>query len=131
MRQFAIRSIDILKEEQQSINDPATFDMVCAKYYEYSVRYCLNKQDRDELKAKFKETLDGLDIDELVERVSPLGFKFSFSDDLPKDESLQKLAEAVEEDEAGNEEEGAETYKKFETRDKQAKRNHKKKKQVV
>jgi hypothetical protein len=62
MRQFAIKGVDILKEEKDSINDPATFDMVCAKYYEYSVRYCLNKQDREELQAKFAQALDGLDI---------------------------------------------------------------------
>jgi len=61
--------------------------MVCAKYYEYSVRYCLNKQDRDELHTKFAEQFDGLDIVALVDKVSPLGFKFTFTDDLPNEEN--------------------------------------------
>ena len=78
LRQFAIRGIDTLKEERDTINDPETFEMVCAKYYEYSYRYCLNAQDKEEMHNKFRDVL-GIDIAELVERISPLGFKFSFS----------------------------------------------------
>lgn len=53
MRGFAVKGIECLNNEKISINDEKTFDMVCAKYYEYSIRYCLNKQDRDELHAEF------------------------------------------------------------------------------
>ena len=49
------KGLEILKGERVTINDEKTFEMVCAKYYEYSVRYCLNKQDRDELHTKFSE----------------------------------------------------------------------------
>ena len=83
--------------------------MVCAKYYEYSYRYCLNTQDREEMHTKFREAL-GLDIVKLVERISPLGFKFTFSKQggsgedqiITKDreEEIERLEKAVEEDEA-------------------------------
>ena len=107
LRQFAIRGIDTLIDERDSINDQETFDMVCAKYYEYSYRYCLNTQDREEMHTKFRETL-GLDIVELVERISPLGFKFTFSSKQGEDqiitkdreEEIERLEKAVEEDEA-------------------------------
>ena len=108
LRQFAIRGIDTLKDERDSINDKDTFDMVCAKYYEYSYRYCLNAQDKEEMHAKFREVL-GIDIVELVERISPLGFKFTFAKSgsgedqiITKDreEEIERLEKAVEEDEA-------------------------------
>lgn len=100
MRQFAVRGIDTLKEEKEAINDDSAFEMVCAKYYEYSVRYCLNQQDREELHTKFKEAL-GIDIVELVDRLSPLGFKFKFSEKLPElevseDERTRKIDEAMD-----------------------------------
>jgi hypothetical protein len=82
MRGFAIKGIATLKEEKASISNERTFDMVCAKYYEYSIRYCLSKQDRDELQAEFTNQL-GINIRELVDRISPLGFKFTFSDGGP------------------------------------------------
>jgi len=57
---------------------------------------------------KFKEAL-GIDIVELVERISPLGFKFTFSKSgadnqiLPRDQEdarSRELERAVEEDDA-------------------------------
>ncbi len=42
LRQFAVKGIDTLADERGSINDDSTFEMVCAKYYEYAYRFCLN-----------------------------------------------------------------------------------------
>jgi len=42
MRQFAVKGVEWLLHEKDSINSPQAFDNLCAKYYEYSVRYCLN-----------------------------------------------------------------------------------------
>lgn len=78
LRQFAVKGVETLKDEKKAINDDQAFDMVCAKYYEYSYRFCLNAQDLQELQSAFKTTLD-LDIVALVDRISPLGFKFTFS----------------------------------------------------
>jgi hypothetical protein len=71
--------------------------MVCAKYYEYSYRFCLNTQDRTELQDAFKTILN-VDIVELVERISPLGFKFSFSSK-QEEERARQIEEAIENDE--------------------------------
>lgn len=106
MRQFAIKGIDTLNEEKDSINDERTFNVLCVKYYEYSVRYCLNKQDREELHNKFKSAL-GIDIVELAENMSPLGFRFKFTDDLPTEDKRKKIEKAIKEDDENieNEEE--------------------------
>ena len=42
MRQFAIKAIDNLFEEKKSIKDSHIFDKLCVKYYEYSLKFCLN-----------------------------------------------------------------------------------------
>lgn len=42
LRQFAVKGVETLKDEKKAINDDQAFDMVCAKYYEYSYRFCLN-----------------------------------------------------------------------------------------
>lgn len=89
LRRFAIRGIDTLKDERDSINDTETFEMVCAKYYEYAYRYCLNAQEKEEMHNKFKNSL-GIDIVELVERISPLGFKFSFAKSGNEDQIITK-----------------------------------------
>lgn len=68
--------------------------MVCAKYYEYSYRYCLNAQDKEEMHNKFRDVL-GIDIVQLVERISPLGFKFSFSKSGSEDQIIPKDEEAA------------------------------------
>ena len=62
LRQFAVKGIETLKEERKSINDEQSFEMVCAKYYEYSYRFCLNTEQKQELKDKFRTTLD-IDIE--------------------------------------------------------------------
>lgn len=46
MRQVAVKGVQTILDEKRAINDENTFEMVCAKYYEYSIRYCLNQQDR-------------------------------------------------------------------------------------
>ena len=65
---------------------------------------------------KFKEVL-GIDIVELVDRISPLGFKFSFSKSGKEDQIIprdyddkrsKELEQAVEEDEATQDKEQAE-----------------------
>lgn len=94
MRQFAVKGIKTLKEEKNSIGDEGTFDMLCSKYYEYSVRYCLNKQDRIELEQGFKDELK-IDILQLVEKISPLGFKFKFQDEMPNEETREKIEKAI------------------------------------
>lgn len=42
LRQFAVKGIETLKDEKKTINDDKSFELVCAKYYEYSYRFCLN-----------------------------------------------------------------------------------------
>lgn len=59
MRQFAVKGVETLAAEREAVDTaPEAFENLCAKYYEYSVRYCLNSQDRQELAQKFKDTLD-------------------------------------------------------------------------
>ena len=70
--------------------------MLCVKYYEYAVKYCLNKADKVELETAFKDVL-GLDIDQLAQKISPLGFKFKYTDDLPQ--ANKSIEEALKEDE--------------------------------
>lgn len=38
-----------------------------------------------------------IDIVDLSEKLSPLGFKFAFKDDLPTDEKVKAIAKALEE----------------------------------
>jgi len=64
------------------------------------------------LTQKFRETLD-VDIEALLERVSPLGFKLAF--DLPKAATSQEVEKAVEEADQDEDQEGAEEFKAFET----------------
>jgi hypothetical protein len=92
-----VKGVEKLLDEKKSINDDSAFEMVCAKYYEYSYRFCLNAQDRTELQDAFK-TLLNVDIVELVERISPLGFKFSFSSK-QEEERAKQIEEAIENDE--------------------------------
>ena len=80
------------------LNDPQAYKVLCAKYYEYSIRYCLNKQDRDELAQAFKNECEGMDIVKLVEEISPLGFRFKFTDEMPSEEKRKKVTKAVNED---------------------------------
>ena len=111
MRQFAVKGVETLAAEKEAVDTaPEAFDNLCAKYYEYSVRYCLNSQDRQELNKKFKEALD-IDIEALLERVSPLGFKLAF--DLPK--ASTEVEEALEADQDADDKEGTEDFKAFET----------------
>lgn len=61
-----------------------------------------------------------MDIQELAERISPLGFKFKFQEELPMDATIEdqaKLEEALDQEHQGEEDEteGTENYKKFET----------------
>lgn len=95
LRQFAVKGVDTLKDERKAINDDSSFELVCAKYYEYSYRFCLNAQDKQELQDIFKSVLD-IDIVALVERISPLGFKFSFSKE--EQERNEQIEEALEND---------------------------------
>lgn len=43
MKEFAIKGIETLKNERETIDDEHSFDVVCASYYNYAVKYCLNK----------------------------------------------------------------------------------------
>ena len=43
MRQFAVKSVQALKDEKTHLGSQDTFELMCAKYYEYASKYCLNK----------------------------------------------------------------------------------------
>ena len=59
MRKFAVKGVEVLKNEKKYLERDSgnaspdkpytTYDLLCAKYYEFSVVFCLNKADRDEL----------------------------------------------------------------------------------
>lgn len=49
MRQFAVKGVATLKDEEASIDNKETFDLLCVKYYEYAGKYCLNLPDKEEL----------------------------------------------------------------------------------
>lgn len=57
MRQFAVKGIAALEEERHSLGDESVFEQLCVKYYDYALKYCLNKEDRDQLEAAFSKLL--------------------------------------------------------------------------
>lgn len=67
--------------EKESINDQDIFDRLCVTYYTYAIKFCLNNADRNELKDRFKDVLD-LDILDLANKLSPLGFDETVVDEL-------------------------------------------------
>lgn len=87
-----------LKDEKTAVADQKTFDLLCVKYYEFSLKYCLNVADKNELKSAFESEL-GLDIDNLSETMSPLGFSFKFSDEMPKKEVSKEAEQALNDEE--------------------------------
>ena len=76
-----------MAEERETVNSERTFDLLCAKYFEYSARYCLSAEDRKELIDEFKKQLDGLDVVELYEKMSPLGIKFKVGKGMPSEKA--------------------------------------------
>ena len=63
----------------------------------------MNKDDRIELIQQFKDVLS-IDIEQMCEQMSPLGFKFKFTDELPSEEKQKEIDRIVQEDEAAQEE---------------------------
>jgi len=48
---------------------------VCVKYFDYAKRYCLKNKDLDDVAQEFTYEL-GVDIKDLVAKMSPLGYSF-------------------------------------------------------
>lgn len=55
MRVFAVDGVKTLAEEKTSIDEQKTFDLMCVKYYEFSLKYCLNLADKQEVREEFKK----------------------------------------------------------------------------
>ena len=76
---LALKGIILLREEEQ-LSD-LTF-LLMIKYYEVSLKFCLNEEDRDILKNRFNEIFADykigeklFEIDNLLQEMCPLGVK--------------------------------------------------------
>ena len=64
LRDLAIKGVILLREEQLSVKDTQTFEMLMMKYYEYSLKFCLNQRDQNALDKRFNEVFADYKIED-------------------------------------------------------------------
>ena len=87
MHKLAVRCVAHLKKEQDALKgggNQENFEKTCVRYYHLAVKYCLNKENKEELQRAFIYELDNMDIEELSSKYSILGYKVSQIDPVKK-----------------------------------------------
>ena len=42
LRDFALKGVMLLRDEKEAVQETETFELLMVKYYEYSLKFCLN-----------------------------------------------------------------------------------------
>ena len=83
MLNLAVEGLEILRDEIPSLlgenSNHTAAEIILAKYYEYSQRFCISQDDEANLKQKFNQIVladyrgTEYDIDALIHKMYPLG----------------------------------------------------------